>query len=145
MATDPEVLTNLTVLKRGNGATPEVFTAVPGVFNITAPKPTRPKIPLTDLLDTAVRHKLGIRDNGDVQIQYHWMPTDATQQGLENDDAAGTLRNFQLSYPDENNVAGAGGTDAFAAYVVVGREPYAVNGVQSRMATISISGPITES
>ena len=65
---------------------------------------------------------------------------DAQQDGLLTDHTGGTLRNFQIVYPDGQ------GTDAFAAYVTgVSRASIAKNGRLTRTFTLRISGAITES
>jgi hypothetical protein len=141
-----EHITIGTRVKRGNGATPEVFTAIPGVFNITPPSSVRSKIDVTDLSDSDRRFKLGIRDNGEITLQYNWQDGDAQQDGLYSDYLAATLRNFQITYPDASGTPDAGGTDAFAAYVMsVTREPVEIDGRLTRTAVLAISGPITES
>lgn len=140
-----EIGANQSLIKRGNGASPEVFTAVTGVFNIDPPKPKRAEIDVSDLTDTARRKKLGMVDNGSLSIQMNWIDGDAQQDGLVTDYAAGTLRNFQLTYPSAAGTPSAGGTDSFAAFVMsVDRGPVALDGKQTRTATLLISGAIVE-
>lgn len=140
MPPDNELVTTGTVLQRGNGASPEVFTAIGGVFDIKPSQPVRAKIPIADLTDTAKRFKPGILESGELVVQYNLLPADPAQAGLDTDFAAGTLRNFKLVYPK----AVGSGTDTFAAFVSgLSRATMGVNGLQMRTATLQISGAIT--
>lgn len=132
-------ITNGTVIKRGDGATPEVFTAVPEVFNIVPPSDESTEINVTHLTSAAKEVKFGLSDNGQVTLQMNYDADDATQEGLRTDKANKTLRNFQIVYP-----ADISETHAFAAYVLSFKvDPIAVDERITASCVLRVSGAVT--
>ena len=105
-----------TLLKRGNGASPEVFTTVAECTDISGPAITATLKEVT-YQDQGSRFKQYITttiDPGKLTVKLNFIPTDPTQNGtagLLNDLVNGTRHNYQLVFPD----AGAT-TWQFAAY-----------------------------
>lgn len=131
-------VTNGTVIKRGDGASPEVFTSIPEVFNIEPPADEATEIDVTHLTSTAMEFKFGLSDNGAVTCEMNYVHNDATQEALRTDKTNKTLRNFQIVYPDSVE------THAFAAYVT----QFRINGVPvnerlTATAVLRISGAVT--
>lgn len=145
MAESTAVVTNETVVKIGDSATPEVFTTIPGIINVSPPTQTRAKIPVSALADTTVRTKVGKIDNGDWTFQYHWIPANAVQESLYEDFFAGTFRNFRVYYPDDDGVAEAGGFDEIPSHILsISRDQLADDGTIVRTVTLAVDGDITD-
>jgi hypothetical protein len=89
-------------LKRGDAASPEVFTTVPGVTSID-PIPIATGKPLrdrTDLSHTDARqHKFGLSDMPEITAEGFFDPNDAQHAGLIADYNAGTVRSFRVGIP----------------------------------------------
>ncbi len=105
-------------VKLGNGASPEVFTAIAEVKSFDIGGKTT-MLDSTNLADTFKGFKPGIKEIGPIKLNCNFLPTDATQglaaTGLMFAWATSSLRNFQIVWQD-----GAGNTVAtwiFAAYV----------------------------
>lgn len=136
---DNEVLATGTVIARETTPGSGTYTTIPGVFNITAPQRTREETVVNDLADTEVRVKMGIRDNGEITIQYNLLAGNAPQAALKTSFDAGDLLKYRITYP------GTLGTDTFEAYVkALTRDPVAINGRLTRTAVLRISGAVTE-
>lgn len=99
-----------TLLKRGDGAEPEVFTAIANATNITAPGLARNTIDVSahDSPNKYMEFVGGMIDPGEVSIDVNYDPTshDMLVADLEDEDP----RNYQLVFPDT-----AGTTWSFAA------------------------------
>jgi len=91
-----------TSLKRGDGASSEVFTAIPRITSVT-PLPIGSGAPLrdvTDLSNTDTRkHKFGLPDMPEITAEGFFDPDDATHAALVADHTNGTTRNFQAVIP----------------------------------------------
>lgn len=90
-------------LKRGNGASPETFTAVAEVKDISGPALKVNMLESTHLGDTWVGRKPNTIDGGEIKLTCNFLVTNATQglaSGLLLDLANRSLRNFQLVWPD---------------------------------------------
>ena len=104
--------------KIGDGATPEVFTAVSEVIDIDGPGMTRDSTEVTSQDSTSGWREFipGWRDGDTVTISANWLPTDTTQDGSTgmfsqfNDD---DNHNYQIVTPTAIGV-----TVAFAGHVV---------------------------
>jgi predicted secreted protein len=79
------------VLKLGDGATPEVFTSIAEVMDITPPPLARDDIEVTSQDSVSGYREFipGWRDGGEVKFNCNWLPTNATQ-----DEATGLLETF---------------------------------------------------
>lgn len=125
-------------LKRGNGATPEVFTLIGEITDITGPGGAASEIDVTHLQSTAKEIVLGLPDEGEVQLKLNMVPSDAQQTGLRNDRAAGTLRNFKLVLSDVGLT-----TASFAAYVKTYSVAAGVDKKIELSLTLRVSGLVT--
>jgi len=85
-----------TVLKRGNSASPEVFTAIPSVVSIDGPTATNEEIDTTHLGSTA-RESIGsLPDYGSMNLEVMWDERDATHAAMRTDFQNRTVRNYQV-------------------------------------------------
>src|SRR5579871_5136727 len=100
-------------IKRGDGGAPETFTKIGEVVDFDGPGGKANIIDATSL-DSVAKEKLaGLPDEGQVTLTINFVPSDTMQQGLRNDRAARTLRNFQIVMTDTGHL-----TASFAAFVL---------------------------
>lgn len=132
------ILTQGTLIQRGNGDGPETFTAIGEVLDFDGPGGERGEIDVTHLQSTAKEFKLALKDNGDLTFNVNLLRGNAGQNGLRADEAAGTLRNFKLILNDAGPT-----TAAFAAYVKRFRTSGAKDDVVKGNVTLRITGDIT--
>jgi len=101
-----------TTFARGDGGDPENFAAIAAVKGISGIGGGTPTVlDPTTLADSTRRKMLGLRDEGQLQLTLEWTGSDAEFQGMLADRAAGTSRNFQITFPDTT-------TYDFAAFVM---------------------------
>lgn len=127
-------------LKRGDAASPEVFTLVPQVVSLEGPGGSASEIDITTLDSTAREFRLGLADEGTITAELIHDPNHAQHTGLRSDRAARTLRNWQIVMTDSPAT-----TWSFAGYVMEFTISNAVDAVQTARLSIRVSGAITES
>jgi hypothetical protein len=91
-------------LKRGNGASPQVFTAVAEVRKISGVGSKRGLVDFTNLdsLLTSMEYKLAMKDGQEFTAECNWIPDSTTQDqsaGMVADHDNGTVRDFQITLP----------------------------------------------
>jgi hypothetical protein len=134
----PAVRSQGTLIKIGNGLTPETFTALPGIQSFSGPGGNGSEIPVTDMDSTGVEILMGLLDEGTVTLNLFLAPANATQKRLRTDRANATKRNFQIVYTD-------GVTDSFAAYVLNFTKSGGVDQAYQASVTLRVTGSISES
>jgi predicted secreted protein len=94
-----------TLLKIGDGASPESFVTIAELRTISGPSLSAETIDVTTH-NTATpfrRHIAGLLDGGDVSFDINFIPTETTHgygAGLLKDMTDRTRRNFQIIFPD---------------------------------------------
>lgn len=131
-------------LKRGDGASPEVFTLVPQAISIGGPDGSSSEIDVTTLDSLAKEIAMGLKDEGSISLEFIHNPSHAQHLGLRTDRGSGstkpTKRNFQLVMTDSPAT-----TWSFAAYVQQFSIGNAVDDVQRLSVTLRVTGEVTES
>ena len=103
-----------TLLKRGNGATPETFTTVAEMVSIDPPE-------IGHILAQATNHDsagfreykgTGLKELPAFTATINYLPANVTQTQLYSDALAGDAHNFQICFPDA-------GTTTFAGAAIV--------------------------
>lgn len=126
-----------TILKRGNGAESEVFAAVGEVVSMSGLGGGSPTVIDVSHLGSTFRQKLlGLRDEGQVQMTLQWTGGDALHTELWSDRAAGTLRNFIIEYPDDTE-------DAFSAFVMTFESSVETDAAITVNVTLEITGAVS--
>lgn len=128
-----------TLVQRGNGATPEVFTTIGEVTGIPGLGGAAPNFTeVTHLLSTRKEYRRGLPDEGEITLPMNLIPTDPAQIGLWADLDSGDVRNFKITFKD-------GSTVQFGA--IVSQLPIAGerDGVLTVDAVLRITGVITRS
>ena len=86
------------LLKRGNGASNEVFTALAEVNTIGLPNQSRTMIDLTDLNSVAKIFKKGLKDAGSISFSMNF--TRASYIAMNADLDSDAAVNYQIVIPD---------------------------------------------
>lgn len=128
-----------TTLQRGNGASPEVFTTVAEVRQISGPELTSEEVESTSLDSVGGFKEFigGLKDGGQVQFDCNYIGSDVQQNAIR-DNVGGVTENYRISWPFSPTV-----TCTFAAQVVgfsMSTEP---NSAISASVTLKISGSPT--
>lgn len=132
-----------TLLKIGDGGSPESFSTITEVTNIGGPSLSMDTIEVTHHGSTGGWREFvgGLLDGGDVTFEINYDPADSTHDastGLINDMENRTVRNFQLVFPDTGVT-----TWSFAA-LVTGFEPSEpIDDKLAASVTLKISGQPT--
>ena len=134
------VLTQGTILARGDGATPEVFATVPDIVSITGPDATKAEIDVTDLGSTAKEFKGGLADFGRMSCELHYIPGNPTHTLIRNDflNTSSPVRNWRLTFVN-------GKKWDFAAYVAGMPGNIAGDNVVRASLNLRLTGPVVES
>lgn len=128
------------LLKKGDGASPEVFTAIAQIGDITGPDQK------VDTIDTTTHNQAnkykafigGLMEGGDVKLPVFFDPANATHTGLITTLEAGVLANYQLSLPVSPAVKWS-----FAGLITNLGHTYKMNGAVMADLTVKVSGKPT--
>jgi hypothetical protein len=133
------VLTQGTLLKRGDGGSPEVFQTVPDVISISGPDASKSEIDVTDLASTAKEFKGGLADFGRMTLEMNYIPGNAIHTAMRNDfnSGASPVRNWRLAFVN-------GQRWVFSAYVASFPGNTQGDSVQKASVVLRISGPVLE-
>jgi len=132
-----------TLLKMGDGATPETFSTIVEVNEINPPE-------ITLKTDDATHHGSGgweeviatLLSGGEISAKVNWIPTDATHNESTGFYAAminRTKKNWKVVLPDSTK------TFAFAAYVTKSKLGTPLDKKMTAEITLKITGAVTVS
>lgn len=127
-----------TLLKIGDGGSPEVFTIVAEVRKFTGPGGSAAVIDTTNLSSVAKEKAMGLADEGELSLDMFWSGSDAGQVAMRAARLALVRRNFQLIFPSTPAV-----TASFAGFVSEFSISGGVDNVIEASATIVIDGAVT--
>lgn len=123
-----------TVMKRGDGADPEVFTEVAEITNVAGFGTSRNEVDVTSLNDLFERIKPGLLRGGSVTLNLNHGESETSHVGLRTDHEAATLRNFQIVTTDDTPV-----TIEFSAYVMSINMDFSGDDVTRSTVTLKMS------
>lgn len=130
-----------TLLKRGDGGSPETFTTVPEVRSISGPSMETDEAEVTTHSSAAAgafrEFILTLIDAGQVEFDINYVPSDPVHQGLRSDFLARTKRNWQIVLP------GSIQTISFAGYVKSMPFEFPVDDAITQKLTIRCTGAPT--
>lgn len=132
-----------TLLKQGDGGSPETFTTIAQVRDISGPGLSQEAVEVTHHSSTDGWREYvgGLFDGGEISFEIVYDPAEGTHDastGLLKDMTDRTVRNFELVFPDTGST-----TWTFAA-LVTGFEPGApVDGALTASVTLKLSGQPT--
>lgn len=89
-----------TVIKRGDGASPEVFTTIGGINDVPSISSNKSALEDTAIGDTIRHYGYGLGEPAEITLSMFWNPDDTMQSGLITDHDNETERNFQAVMPD---------------------------------------------
>lgn len=127
------------LLKRGDGGSPEVFTTVAEVVNIGE---ITTKLNVADAThmesDDAHMEKIPtLLESGDISVELNFLPGDTTQTALRNDMLNRAKRNFQIT------ISGSAKTLTFAGYVTSHGPAIPHDGKMTLSVTLTPTGKVT--
>jgi len=129
-----------TLIKIGNAASTEVFTAIAEVKSISGPNLAREMLEATHMESpSGYREYLpSFKDAGEVSLEVNFLPGDTGQKALVTDYNNGTRRNFKIVWPNT-----AGTTWSFSAYITGFQPSAAVGDMLSASVTLKVTGNVT--
>ena len=127
-----------TVLKVGNDASPEVFTAIGEIKEIGGPSGSAPVIDVSNLSSTKREKIMGLPDEGQVSMSLNYDPDDVQQTALRTARTNRTAKNFKIETSDSPV-----DTISFVAYVLEFSLGFAVDEVVSLAITLEITNEVT--
>lgn len=132
-----------TLLKKGDGGSPESFTTIAELLDIEGPDLAMDteKVTSHSSTDGWAEYIATILDGGEVKFEVNYVPTSATHNastGLIKDMTARTKRNFTLVFPDSGNT-----TWAFTGLVTSVKPKAVVNGALRGEFKLRITGKPT--
>lgn len=132
------VLGSGTLWKRGDGASPEVFTTIPECRGGTL-SDKDDLVEVTHLESAAKEYIYGLSDGSEIPITLNYLPSNVTQMALLADKAARLTRNFRITMP-----AAAGGLSFNFAALIIGRDiEFMPNDAITLTLTLRVTGAIT--
>lgn len=132
-----------TVIKVGNGASPEVFYSISEVKDIGEIGGTSAVIDATTLDSPAKEKKIGLVDFGQLTLQLHYDSTDTNGQAVLVDAQADRQpRNFKIVIPADGDIAEK--TLSFSAFVISYKAgSFGVDQIVPASCTLEITGLVT--
>ena len=129
-----------TLIKSGNGASPEVFTTIAEVNNIDGPEELLEFVEATHHQSTYREFIPTLPGVSDLPLTLNFLGDETTQgfttAGLRKDLRDKALRHFEIVFTN-------GDTASFSAYVMRFKSGAPVNGLLTANATLKVSGLLT--
>lgn len=126
-------------IARGTGTGPVTYTTIPEVKSFSGPGGSATVIDVTDLSSTAKEKRMGLADEGQLQLTINYIPDNAVHLALRADRASRAKVPFRISFTDSGDT-----TWSFDAFVTGFSVSGAVDGVVEAQVTLEITGAITE-
>ena len=129
-----------TLLKKGDGASTEVFTAIAEVVNISGPSESLELIDATHMESPSSYREYipSLLDSGEVTFDVNFLPGNTNQKGVRTDMTSRTKRNFTLTWTDS-----APTTYTFSGYVTAFEPSAQIDDKLSASITIKVTGPVS--
>lgn len=126
-------------LQRGTGSGPITYTDIPEIKSFSGPGGSASVRDVSDLNSTAKEKKMGLADEGQLQITINYIPDNTVHAALRADRAARSKVPFKLVFTD------TGATEwTFDAFVTGFSISGSVDGDVEAQVTLEITGAITE-
>jgi predicted secreted protein len=129
-----------TKLKLGNGASPEVFTEIPGLKGFTLPSGSADQIDVTahDSPDTTKQYISGLIETGELGFDIFFDSSESIHEDLWDLNASGDEKNWQVLAPDTGATL-----FEFAAFVTNMEIEFPVEDAINATVTIKLTGTVT--
>jgi len=128
------------VIQWGSDASPQVWSTIPEVTEISGPGGQANEIDVTDLSSSAKEFRMGLQDEGQISLSMLWLPANTVHNNIRTDRANQTLRTFRITFTDSPQT-----NWVFTAYVLGIEVSNAVDDVTRATVTLRVSGAITQS
>ena len=129
------------LLKAGDGASSEAFTAIAEVVNISGVTPSQGTTDVTHMSSSNGyrEFKTTVRDAGSVTIDINWVADNSTQTAeTQTKFDAGTFNNYQLAFTDDSS-----STCTFSACVESFEINHTLDGKAEGSITYKVSSGLT--
>jgi len=130
-----------TLIKIGNGASPEVFSSIPEIKTFSGPGGSASIIDVTDLSSTGKEKRMGLADEGQLTFTMNYLPDNTQHDALRTARSTREATNFEIVFTDDSPTT----TWAFSGFVTGFSISGSVDNVIEANVTIEITGQITES
>ena len=127
-------------IARGTGTGPVTYTTIPEVKSFSGPGGSATVIDVTDLSSTAKEKRMGLADEGQLQLTINYIPDNTVHMALRGDRASRAKVPFRITFTDATPAT----TWSFDAFVTGFSVSGAVDGVVEAQVTLEITGAITE-
>lgn len=128
------------VIQYGSGASPQVWTTITEVSEMSGPGGQAAEIDVTDLSSTGKEFRMGLQDEGQISLTINYIPTDTSHAAMRTARANQTLTIFRIQFTDSPIT-----NWVFNAFVLGLEISNAVDDVTKGTITLRVSGSITES
>lgn len=126
-------------LQVGNGASPEVFSAICDITNFDGPSQSADPLEASSLCSTSKEFIPGLRDGGDLTLGLNFAPANTYHKQLQADLAAGVVRNYRIALSDSPAT-----TYEFTGFVTAFGFSASTNSVLTASCTIKVTGDVVE-
>jgi hypothetical protein len=134
-------------LKKGDGASPEVFTLVAEVLSIQGPTEKLDTHDVTNMDSPNFYREFiaTLHDGGDVAFDVNYLPNSSGQLSLHTDFVARTKRNWSLVLPNDPTTSPltSFGTWSFSAYIVEMGKDFPIDKQMTQKIKLKITGAPT--
>jgi len=130
-----------TLIKIGNGASPEVFSSIPEIKTFSGPGGSASIIDVTDLSSTGKEKRMGLADEGQLSFTINYIPDNTQHTLLRTRRASREETDFKMVFTDDSPST----TWSFSAFVTGFAVSGAVDNVVEANVTLEITGSITQS
>jgi len=130
------------IISVGDAASPEVYTTISDISDISGPDGSAGEIEVTDLSSTAKEFKRGLTDNGSISTTMMFIPANVQHAQLRSDFNSSTeiARNYRIVFTDSPATLWT-----FSAYVSTLSVSNSLDGITTANVTLRVKGNITES
>ncbi len=130
-----------TIIARADpGATP-TFVTIAEIKSISGPGGASTTLDTTTLSSTAKEFVPGLKDNGEVSLSVNFVPGDAGQQQMIDDQENLTMAVYRITYADKKPTGGT--TATFNAYVTNFSPSIGVDALSTADVSLRVSGGVT--
>jgi len=129
-----------TLFQRGDSASPEVFTTVAEVINISGPTRAFDIIDATSQESAGATREFiaGLIDPGEYTIELGFIPGNTTHTDVRNDHINRTNRNYRITHPDSPV-----STETFACFVSGFELNAPIGELRTATITVKVTGTTT--
>jgi hypothetical protein len=130
-----------TIIARSDDIATPVFVDIAEIKSITGPGGASTTLDTTTLSSAAKEFVPGLKDNGEVTLSVNFVPGDAGQQQMIEDQENLTMAIYRITYSDKRPTGGT--TATFNAYVTNFAPSVGVDALSTADVSLRVSGGVT--